>query len=466
MTNALDVHLYDRIIGQILLKNNKPILQYSPAYVDDPQAVPLSVQFPVRSREYANDDVESYLENLLPDSAAVREQWARDAGLLRANTFDLLTVYGGDVAGGIELYPEGKGRSDNSSLTPVNDSWIADRIRTIRADPTAWNNSTDRVGQFSLAGAQGKFALALHDEGWYEPSGAHPSTHIFKPGIANLDGSDISEHVLMQTAQRLGLEAATTQLLEFDQEHVLVVERFDRYLLDGKVKRVHQEDFAQATATPVLHKYEQDGGPGVAALAQTIARHCSDDQIEADLTALTNALVFFWIIGHGDAHAKNYSLLLLPGLTKLAPFYDINCNFLLQTTQVIRAQDYNGFNGTELAMKVNGVNTVGAYTHETLAELSKTFGLHKSYASEVANFFAQHIQSALNQVISELPKNIQKLRSHRKSASGDLLPNTTSQRRVSEINSCHVSEGFCVGFLVTQAIAPQKTTALIYRAIK
>jgi serine/threonine-protein kinase HipA len=36
-----------------------------------------------------------------------------------------------------------------------------------------------------------------------------------------------------------------------------------------------------------------------------------------------DALLFNWIIGGTDAHAKNYSFLLAPRLVRLAPLYDI-----------------------------------------------------------------------------------------------------------------------------------------------
>src|SRR5690606_13370037 len=114
---------------------------------------------------------------------------------------------------------------------------------------------------FSLCGAQGKFALAHRDGQWYEPSGQHPTTHIFKPGMHTLPRSDVSEHINLQVARQFGLTVASTEVGVFEGEHVLIVERFDRLQDGDRYLRIHQEDLAQATGVSFLNKYERDGGP-------------------------------------------------------------------------------------------------------------------------------------------------------------------------------------------------------------
>jgi serine/threonine-protein kinase HipA len=45
---------------------------------------------------------------------------------------------------------------------------------------------------------------------------------------------------------------------------------------------------------------------------------------EADISTFVNALIFNWLIGGTDAHAKNYSLLIGgSGMVRLAPLYDV-----------------------------------------------------------------------------------------------------------------------------------------------
>ena len=44
-----------------------------------------------------------------------------------------------------------------------------------------------------------------------------------------------------------------------------------------------------------------------------------------DLLQLFDAVVFNFLIGNGDAHGKNFSLLYAQGKARLAPFYDLIC---------------------------------------------------------------------------------------------------------------------------------------------
>jgi serine/threonine-protein kinase HipA len=104
------------------------------------------------------------------------------------------------------------------------------------------------------------------------------------------------------------------------------------------VYRVHQEDLCQALGVPPSRKYQQDGGPGarrlfdllrsvISAGANPGMRNASAGRTsatETDAATFRDALIFNWLIGGTDAHAKNFSLLLgRGGLARLAPLYDV-----------------------------------------------------------------------------------------------------------------------------------------------
>jgi serine/threonine-protein kinase HipA len=201
----------------------------------------------------------------------------------------------------------------------VSDEAIADRLARLRADST---ESRVMPGEsHSLAGWQGKFALHWTAAGqWCEALGSAPTTHILKPGVARLTLEALTEHVTMDTAARLGLPAAKTEYTEFAGQPAIVVERYDRARRpDGTVARVHQEDLCQGLGVPPHRKYERLGGPGLKDIFPFL-RHTVGPEAEA---GFARYLVFHYLSGSSDGHAKNCSIILGPqGERVLAPLYD------------------------------------------------------------------------------------------------------------------------------------------------
>lgn len=81
-------------------------------------------------------------------------------------------------------------------------------------------------------------------------------------------------------------------------------------------------DGCQALAVHPSRKYPSDGGPGVGQIADLLARLPIDDRfINAD--RFLRGLAFNVLIGGTDAHAKNYSLVLIGPRAQVAPLYDV-----------------------------------------------------------------------------------------------------------------------------------------------
>lgn len=409
MAVGLDVYLYGERIASISRRRGVLSLKYADEYAFREAGVPISVQFPVSPGRYSGEKVDRFLENLLPDREDVRSKWARDAGLDTTAAFELLGVYGADVAGALEFYPHGVRPSEHQELRPVDDEEIADRIRRIRRDDSNWADRSAAGQPFSLGGAQGKFALAYKDAQWFEPRGSAPSTHIFKPGVKGHDGSDVTEHVTMRVARALGMGVATTELREFAGEHVLVVERFDRVREEDEVVRIHQEDLAQATGTAVLKKYEKDGGPSVADLFLLFDRQLAPAFALDAKRQFAESLVFAWFVGHNDGHSKNYSLQMYPGLMLLAPLYDLNCNLVFEPESTCRAKDYSAYDAVELAFSVNQSRRLGDFSGASLRVLEADAGLPAGYLAEFARRLEERIADALRDAIDELPEPLQQL---------------------------------------------------------
>jgi serine/threonine-protein kinase HipA len=101
------------------------------------------------------------------------------------------------------------------------------------------------------------------------------------------------------------------------------------------VARLHQEDFCQALSVHPAIKYQNQGGPGAKQIVEVIRSNVSSHKSREadpkylftasdDINTFVGALIFNWLIGGTDAHAKNYSMLIGGGgVVRLAPLYDV-----------------------------------------------------------------------------------------------------------------------------------------------
>lgn len=303
-------------------------LRYEEAWRAAGDAFPLSLSLPLTRAEHGDATVRPYLWNLLPDNDTVLRAWARRCQVSANNPLALLAHVGEECPGALQIVsPERAeailgGGPEAEQVEWLSEARVAERLRHLREEPGASREPGD-PGQFSLAGAQPKTALLLDGERWGVPSGRTPTTHILKPPVlATFAGFAENEHVCLQLAAGLGLPAAHSEVRSFEDQTAIVVARFDRLRRDGTVIRLHQEDFCQALGVPPQEKYEADGGPGAVDIISVLQERGLEPDV--DVATFVGALALNWVIGGTDAHAKNYSHLMLPGgVIRLAPLYDV-----------------------------------------------------------------------------------------------------------------------------------------------
>jgi serine/threonine-protein kinase HipA len=326
VTDELIVLLQGREVGQIQRRaRHRLSLLYSEAWRQAADAYPLSLSMPLAARQHGPDVVEPFLWNLLPDNEAVLARWGRQFGVSARNIFELLQHVGEDLAGAIQIVrPDRLAEvvGDGPEVVDwINDSDVAARLRALREDVAAWRLPRD-TGQFSLAGAQPKTALIQREGHWGVPQGRTPTTHILKPPTGEWGAFAENEHFCLRLARRLGLPVATSNVQRFEDELAIVVERYDRLWVGGRIVRVHQEDLCQSLGVHPVNKYENEGGPGVRSAVELLRTYSSSPA--DDIQTFLDALALNWLIGGTDAHGKNFSVLLgSGGKTRLAPLYDI-----------------------------------------------------------------------------------------------------------------------------------------------
>jgi serine/threonine-protein kinase HipA len=139
------------------------------------------------------------------------------------------------------------------------------------------------------------------------------------------------------------LPAADSQVVEFDKEISIMVARYDRMRTRAGWVRIHQEDICQAMGLAPGKKYQSEGGPSTREIVELLRSHSS--AADEDVTTFSDALALNWLMAGTDAHAKNYSLLIGPGRTRLAPLYDVASVLPYPRFDLERAK---------LAMKIGG----------------------------------------------------------------------------------------------------------------
>ena len=320
---------------------------YDDAWRNSADAYPLSLSMSLAAKEHGPDVVEAFLWGLLPDNEMVLERWAKKFQISARNVFGLMSNVGEDCAGAVQFVrPDRRdailsGQEDGVDW--LDETELAARLKALRDDHAAWRMPRD-TGQFSLAGAQPKTAVLFVDDKWGIPRGRIPTTYILKPPTGAFDGHAENEHLCLRTARKLGLPTATTRVIDFKGEVAIAVERYDRAFSGRDILRVHQEDMCQALGLPPTKKYQNEGGPSAADLANLIRQYSSAR--DEDVGRFVDAILFNFLIAGPDAHAKNYSLLIGGGgRVRLAPLYDI--------ASILPYDDYD-LHKVKLSMKIGG----------------------------------------------------------------------------------------------------------------
>ena len=212
------------------------------AYDDQAGDTPISLSLP-RQGGWAKKAPYRFLDNLLPDNQRTRNRLASDTDAASSSVFDLLARIGGDVAGGLVLTAtDAPPPSSDDPMVPLTDDDIAYRIATLHEDPDRWLDRDLSGGRFSLAGTQAKFAMALIDGQWYQPSPTIPSTHIVKPGSTRLPEADAVEAATMNLARLAGIPAPKTGVLQVLEQRAFIAERFDRDTTTTPATRYSQDN--------------------------------------------------------------------------------------------------------------------------------------------------------------------------------------------------------------------------------
>lgn len=397
MSDGLALWLNGTRVATLRQERARLVLEYTDeAFQRFPLGSPvLSLDLPMVRRRYTHGKVRPFVDGLLPEGEA-RRVIASDLGLASDDAYGLIGALGRDCAGALVVQPTDAPAPlvpTVLSAEPLSEAQIADLVANLRNVPLGIGT---RV-RLSLAGVQEKLLLTrMLDGRWGRPVDGTPSTHILKPEIAAFPNTIENEAFCMRFAQRLGLKTANIETLTVQGRKLLAIERYDRIVgSDGTVERLHQEDFCQALGILPDKKYQDDGGPSlrrIADLVQTVSTPPAVDELLA-------AVVVNVLVGNGDAHGKNFSLLHQPGgRLALAPLYDVLCTLV--------------YGDDRLAMHVDDVRRTNRVTAGRVINEAVAWGLPRRRAEAIVADILDRTPTALSAAQADtagLPPDIPQL---------------------------------------------------------
>ena len=274
---------------------------------------------------------------VLPDEG-VRRRIAEILRLSPDDTFGLLRAIGGDCAGAVAFWEPGK---EPSAVRPpkfreLSESEADALLRNLATRPLG---IADDFRGISGAGAQDKLIACWKDGKVLLPLEGTPSTHIFKPDIPRFPYSVYNEFFCMTLSRLCGFDTASCEIVRIGGEDYYVTTRYDRELKDGSVVRVHQEDFCQLLKCRPEIKYQDQGGPSLTDCTRLLQRLALPG---ADILSFIDRVIFNFLIGNGDAHGKNFSVLYHGNRPRLAPSYDLICTTVYPSIARKMAMKFDG----------------------------------------------------------------------------------------------------------------------------
>lgn len=352
---GLKVYLNGANIG-ILKKDASGLISfnYSEEWIQDGFAI--SQSLPIQEQEYKGEIVSRYFDNLLPDNDNIKKLVAQKFGAESTRPFDLLEVVGRDCVGALSFISEDSEEPQifEMNYTKLTAKRIANKIRGLGSSTPLGMEEDDF--RLSIAGAQEKTALLKVGKTWCEPHGQTPTTHIIKTPIGALgmdlkfDDSVDNEWASLFIMEKFGFKTCKTSIENFEDQRVLVVERFDRRWLkeDGKdvILRIPQEDMCQALGVSPYKKYQNDGGPSIVNISKFLAA----SQEGNDRFEFFKGIMVFDLLFATDGHAKNFSISLNQNGFKMTPYYDVMSGYFLH------AREKRGIQKLKLAMSVGNSN--------------------------------------------------------------------------------------------------------------
>ena len=330
MTKQLSVRLNGIEVGILSLVNGKMEFVYN-----ENATQPISLSLPIQKEPFKEKLCRSFFGGLLPENPNIRDLLAKKYNININNDFKLLEEIGRDCAGAISFHKIDEPQKLQQFVKVEGNILSLEELKKYIKELPYRPYLGKRL---SLAGAQEKTAVCVIDGKIALPNDDIPTTHILKTALPKYIQSIQNEYICMKAAKEIGLDVANVEIRKIDDLEFLLVERFDREIEKFKdnnaeqdclkLGRILQEDFAQSLGVQARDKYKVTFKDCLQVLNKTISPAIAKNKF-------VKYVIFNYLIGNTDAHAKNFSVFLYENGTTLTPAYDLLCSSVYDCDQRI-----------------------------------------------------------------------------------------------------------------------------------
>lgn len=321
MAKELSVRLHGLQVGVLRLVNGKMEFTY-----DENAQKPISLSLPLQKEPFKEKVCRAFFGGLLPENPNMRELLAKKYNINVNDDFKLLKEIGRDCAGALSFHEMTEPQKSYQMLK-IEGSILSDEELTKYLEELPYRPYLGK--RLSLAGAQEKTAVCVINGKIALPNDDIPTTHIIKTALPKYVQSIQNEYICMKAAKEIGLEVAEVEIRKVGEIEFLLVERFDRkYSNNLECERILQEDFAQSLGVQARDKYKVTFKDCLKVLNQTATPANSK-------LRFVRQVIFNYLIGNTDAHAKNFSVYLTNDGITLTPAYDLLCSSIYDCDQRI-----------------------------------------------------------------------------------------------------------------------------------
>lgn len=321
---VLKILLGDVLVGHLTgFQDGKNLFAFDDSYIDrGPDRPTLSLTFNTPGDEVATErklrevysnrmKLPPFFSNLLPEGV-LREYIVKRLKIHHDHEFDILMALGENLPGAVRALPADRLPGTALDYPPGTTHFALDEA------PIKFSLGGSQL-KFSMIERGGKFTLDDGDEAW-----------IVKPPHPTHPNVPANEYTMMRLAAASGIQTPDVNMVKLDaidlaglkgisvpqwETWAYAVKRYDR----TATGRVHAEDFAQIFNVYADQEY-------TATNYDTVGRLIFDlfpNRFE-QLEEFIRRLVVNILIGNGDAHLKNWSVIYKDKITpQLSPAYDL-----------------------------------------------------------------------------------------------------------------------------------------------